>query len=156
MATHFTDEQKAKIKTEVCERISSGETLRAICRDSDKPSWSVMYRWLDDDEEFKSRFAQAREVGADAIATEALEIIDELPNLDHNGNYDKGHIAWNKNRVEARLKLLAKWSPKKYGDKLDLTSSDKSMTPTNSVDASKLSTAALAELLAAANESTEH
>lgn len=126
----FTDERKAEIKTEICERIARGEDLRKICREESMPSWNAIYRWINEDDEFKSRFAHARDIGADAIALEALEIIDELPNSDHNGNFDKGHIQWNKNRAELRLKLLAKWNPKKYGDKLDITSSDGTMSPT--------------------------
>ena len=30
---------------------------------------------------------------------------------------DAGYVVWQKNRAEQRLKLLAKWSPKKYGDR---------------------------------------
>jgi len=39
--------------------------------------------------------------------------------FDEQGNkrYDPGSIAWRKNQIETRLKLLAKWNPRKYGDK---------------------------------------
>jgi hypothetical protein len=30
-------------------------------------------------------------------------------------------VSWQKNRVWARLQLLAKWDPKRYGDKLELS-----------------------------------
>ena len=30
---------------------------------------------------------------------------------------DSAFVQWQKNRVELRLKLLAKWNPRKYGDK---------------------------------------
>jgi hypothetical protein len=29
-------------------------------------------------------------------------------------------VQWAKNRVELRLKLLAKWNPKRYGDKVQV------------------------------------
>ncbi len=79
-----------------------------------------MYDWLDKDKEFAARFAQARDVGADVIAEEALSIIDTFPIeavSDSGSRLDSAHVAWLKNRAEMRLKLLAKWNPKKYGDR---------------------------------------
>ena len=35
-----------------------------------------------------------------------------------NPKYDNAHVAWLRNRAEYRLKLLAKWNPKKYGDRM--------------------------------------
>jgi hypothetical protein len=67
-----------------------------------------------------ARFAQARDVGADIIAEEALAIVDTMPMMtggDHP-KYDSAYVAWLRNRAEYRLKLLAKWNPKKYGDRM--------------------------------------
>jgi hypothetical protein len=70
------------------------------------------------------QFARAREAGCDAMAEESLSIMDREPLavFDDAGNkrYDSGSIAWNKNRAEHRLKLLACWNPKKYGSKVQL------------------------------------
>jgi hypothetical protein len=33
---------------------------------------------------------------------------------------DREHVQRSKLRIETRLKLLAKWNPKKWGDKLEL------------------------------------
>ena len=74
-----------------------------------------------DDGDFLARFAHARDMGADAIAEECLEIIDAPPSLcgsEGNERLDPAAVQMQKNRVEARLKLLAKWNPKKYGDKV--------------------------------------
>lgn len=118
-----------KIMNEVIDWIAHGNTLRSYCRQKGKPSWKTIYRWLeksDDDSENKSfmtRFAHARDMGADAIAEECLEIIDAPPPLcgsEGNERYDPAAIQQAKNRVEARLKLLAKWNPKKYGEKVGL------------------------------------
>lgn len=115
------------------------------------PGWVSVYNWIDQDEDFAQRFARARDLGADAIASEALEIMDEQPERDEKGRLDPAQVQWQKNRAELRLKLLAKWSPKKYGDKIttDVISSDGSMSP--AIDAKKLSDGALAELMAARN-----
>jgi hypothetical protein len=82
---------------------------------------------MEKDKEFFQRFAHARETGHDAIADECLEIIDTeaeiAESVSRSGSSthrDSAHVAWMKNRVEMRLKLLAKWNPKKYGDKVGI------------------------------------
>lgn len=108
---------------EIIEWISSGKTLRDYCRQEDAPAWRTVYDWLEKDEQFAARFARARELGFDAIAQEALDIVDTFPlATGDDGKLDSAHVSWLKNRFEGRLKLLAKWDPKRYGDKLDVTS----------------------------------
>ena len=111
-----------KIVEELLDWISDGKTLRAFCRIEGKPAWRTIYHWLDKDPEFLARIAHARDMGADAIAEECLEIIDTMPMTagGDNPRLDSAHVAWMKNRIEARLKLLSKWNPKKYGDKVGL------------------------------------
>lgn len=110
---------------EIINWISSGQTLREWCRQDGNPSFRAVYDWLEKDEDFASRFARAREIGQDVIAEEALAITDEPPDrilTEQGDKVDPGHVAWAKNRAELRLKLLAKWNPKKWGDRIDLTS----------------------------------
>jgi hypothetical protein len=104
----------------ICEWISLGNTLRQWCRENDI-HYSTVYLWMEKDADFSQRFARARDVGHDAIADEALAIIDTFPVetvSDSGSRLDAGHVSWLKNRAEMRLKLLAKWNPKKYGDKV--------------------------------------
>ena len=113
-----------KLIAEVLSRIALGETLSSIARDLKfhPTSWSD---WVREDEGLRVAYADARDVGADVIADEALGIIDAEPErvvqTDSDGKtsttrMDSAAVAWAKNRAEFRLKLLAKWSPNKYGD----------------------------------------
>jgi hypothetical protein len=117
--------------------ISDGIPLRQLARmhGFSKSRW---YQILAADEALAGRFARAREEGFDAIAEEALEIADDGTNDWKTREKESGetyealnheHVQRSKLRVETRLKLLAKWDPKRYGEKIDLTSSDGSMTP---------------------------
>lgn len=114
----FTQE----VADEICERLSQGEPLRQICRDERMPAWQTVYGWKAAHEDFSKRIAGAREAGFDAIAEECLEIADETAFdtvIGENG--DRANSEWisrSKLRVETRLKLLAKWDPKRYGDKI--------------------------------------
>lgn len=113
----------------IAERIGEGEPLRVICRGEGMPAWRTVYRWMEEHEDFAARIAHARARGFDAIAEECMEIADETAydtKVVKNGDgtereqADTEWISRSKLRVETRLKLLAKWDPKRYGDKLDL------------------------------------
>lgn len=127
--TKFTSELAAAI----CERLAAGESLRSICRDEGMPQWQTIYRWMGVDVELSNRIAHAREIGADAIAEQALEIADTPMAGVREEESDEGFkrvtedmLGHRKLQVDTRLKLLAKWFPKKYGDNshLQLTGPD--------------------------------
>lgn len=70
--------------------------------------------------------ARAREDGEDFLAADCLNIADDngkdvRQTKDGTEVTDHDVIQRAKLRIETRLKLLAKWNPKKYGDKLDMT-----------------------------------
>ena len=112
---------KAELKDEIIAWLANGQTLRDYCRQDGKPVYRAIYDWLQDDEDFAARFAHARVIGHDSIAEECTTLADTEPLavFDEAGNkrYDPGSISWRKMQIETRLKLLAKWNPKKYGDK---------------------------------------
>ena len=120
---------KEKIKDQLVSWLAQGKTLREFCRQDEMPHNTVIYSWEQQDEDFAKRIAHARVIGHDVIAEESLAIMDTEPLavFDEAGNkrYDPGSIAWNKGRAEHRLKLLAKWNPRVYGDKTILAGDDK-------------------------------
>lgn len=78
------------------------------------------YDWMKVHPELAERFARARASGHEIIATETLAIADEQPPLTERGGVDPGFVAWQKNRIWTRMQLLAKWDPKRYGDKVTI------------------------------------
>lgn len=121
------DEYDQALFDELIERLSSGEPLAAICRDDRMPSLRTAYRWKERNDENSARFAHARDDGFDAIAADTLTIVDMPPErilTEQGDKIDPGYVGWQKNRVEQRLKLLAKWDPKRYGDKLAIGGAD--------------------------------
>lgn len=113
---------------EILDWIASGKPLREFCRQDSKPSYGTVYDWMERDKDFASRFARAREIGEDVIAQECLEIADDGSNdwMERSGKGEESegwvangeHIQRSRLRVDTRLKLLAKWNPKKYGEKI--------------------------------------
>jgi len=89
--------------------LSSGKTLVSICAEWDlhPTTWND---WCAADEALGIAHTRARNAGFDAIAADCLTIAD-----------DKGDDpASRRVRTDVRLKLLAKWDPKRYGDKQEV------------------------------------
>lgn len=108
----------------IIEWISEGNTLRAWCRQPNTPSFRTVYNWLEKDKDFSSRFAMARDMGYDCIAQECLDIADNMhegikTKETNNGieTFREDALGHRKLQIDTRLRLLAKWNPKKYGDR---------------------------------------
>jgi len=120
------------IIAEVCGRLAKGEPLAQICRDPGMPWPDQVLKWAQEEpDSLGLAIARARTNGFDAIALDALKIIDgQLPIEGQTPD-----AARDKARAEVRLKLLAKWDPKRYGDAFQLRHAD--------ADGEKLDTAPL-------------
>lgn len=107
---------------EICARLAKGEPLAEICRDEHMPIVRTVSDWKSANEQFRSDFARAREEGYDAIAADCLTIADNMTaDTVSTENGDRPNTEWiarSKLRIETRLKLLAKWDPKRYGERL--------------------------------------
>lgn len=116
----FTPEKFA----EIIDRVSQGEPLAQVCRDAHMPALRTVYDWTAKDADLSARFARAREAGFDMIAQDALRIADTPVAGERRKESDDGveivtedMLGHRRLQVETRLKLLAKWDPKRYGDR---------------------------------------
>ena len=107
----------------IVDGLSEGTPLTVICAPDAMPSCRTVRDWVDNNPDVSAAIAGARDAGFDKIALDALRIAD---NTDHDTILtDKGGempnsewISRSKLRVETRLKLLAKWDPKRYGERM--------------------------------------
>lgn len=118
--TDYTKDMADKI----CEKISGGLSLRAICAEAGMPARGTVYRWLIENADFQDQYTRARDKQADYFAEEIIEIAD-------NAEAESAAVAKAKLQIDARKWAASKIAPKKYGDKqeIDVKSSDGSMTP---------------------------
>lgn len=119
----YTPEQREKAIEAVVKGLSIGKPLAVICRGEGMPNDDTVRMWADGDPELARSIARAREAGWDQIALDALAIADETAldtkiGKDGAKAADAEWISRSKLRVETRLKLLAKWDPKRYGELL--------------------------------------
>lgn len=105
--------------TTICKRMAAGEYLAVICRDIGVGLRTV-YDWADADEAIAARLARAREEGEETIAAGALHELDrpaEMTETKFGTQVDAGDVALRKLRFEGKLKMLAIWNRKKWGEK---------------------------------------
>jgi len=95
----------------VCNELTDGVPLAEICRREEMPSRQTIYNWMKADENLSLRIARAREDGEERIAVNLMKVA--------NGDegFSKQDVQRDKLIIDTSLKLLAKWNPKKYGDK---------------------------------------
>lgn len=96
---------------ELIDRLSHGEALVHIEQIDGMPSADSVGRWEDAGDEFAVRITRARAQGLDFIAAEARREAREATDA------GLGRL-----KLDADRWYLSKLAPKKYGDKLDLTS----------------------------------
>lgn len=136
-----------ELRLELCRRLASGRTLRSVCRDEDMPCRETVEDWLIDcDKEetkekiwilddFLRHYTRAREVQADNVHDEIVDIADdgtndymEIEKKRRDGSaykmviFDKEHVQRSKLRVDARLSWLANTAPRKYGKNIKVES----------------------------------
>lgn len=99
----------------ICIRIATGESARKVCEDPAMPEMQTLWRWLREKQDFSEQYVRAKLESSDALA----EDIQDIASKTLNGMYDPkaAHVA-----IDAYKWTASKLKPKKYGDKLDLTS----------------------------------
>jgi hypothetical protein len=130
-----------EIERRVLNALREGIPLAVICREIPMAD-STWRDWCDADESLAFAYARAREVGFDKIASDCLEVADAKP-------ADAIEVQHAKLRIETRLKLLAKWDPRRYGDKVALTGGSPDDAPIRTesrLDVSGLSAETLREI----------
>jgi hypothetical protein len=126
-----------KLADEICERLSSGESLNAISKDDHMPHRVNIMRWLLNTENkgfdlFRTKYALAREIQYQNMADDLLDIsdndvmipvlVDGIPFKQEDGSYlmtkDNVGVQHARLRVDTRKWFMSKVLPK-FSDKVD-------------------------------------
>jgi hypothetical protein len=105
----------------ICDRLIHGEGLRAICRDDDMPALSTVIDWIKNKQDFSVQYTKARELQAELMLDDILEIADDSSQdaIDTaNGKVaNTEFIARSRLRVDTRKWAMGKMS-RKFNDKI--------------------------------------
>ena len=107
-------ERSPEIEQKIIKGISHGTPLAVLCRELGVGRRTV-YDWRDADPEFAAHIARARESGYDAIASRTR--MTARGKGEEEGGDSTGDVQRDKLIIETDLKLLAKWDPKRYGER---------------------------------------
>lgn len=113
----------------LCDLLVDGKSLRTICSTAKMPSRSTVIRWLAENEAFRNQYARARELQADTLAEEILDIADKAVLGERLKKDGKGKVVErqtgdmverSKLMIDARKWYAGKLQPKKYGERVAL------------------------------------
>lgn len=101
----------------ICNQIANGKSLKKVCEMKDMPHRTTVHSWLLDNEkeEFYYNYEKAVNVRTD-------NMFDDIEDIANN---EKGEVQRDRLKVDVRKWYLSKVMPKKYGDKIDITSDNK-------------------------------
>lgn len=114
---------------EICEKVANGGHVIKVLESDDKyPSWSTFRRWKNENEELQTLYTIAIKDKTEALTLEINSIMQDMKsgNIDHQiGRVLIDTLKW----------FSAKFYPKMYGEKVDVTSDNKpiSQLPINIV-----------------------
>lgn len=101
-----------EIAERILEGLAEGQSLVQICAADDMPGLRTVMRWAAENEDFGTEYARAREAQAEVMDAKILTAADEA----------KADPQAARVQIEAYKWRAAKLAPKKYGDKIDVTS----------------------------------
>lgn len=131
-----------KLADTICQRLAEGESMRSISRDKDMPAMSTMFKWLRENDIFSEQYAKAKQESADAMAEDILDIADtpvigEIKTIRPDGSIEIKQdemLGHRRLQIDTRKWLMSKMKPKKYGEKLDMTSDGEKIGATLSAE----------------------
>lgn len=119
--------ERDKVFLDIIQQIELGRSVKNILDDPAYPSRASFYSWLNDNPERIELYKKATEIRADGIFDDMLELADDGTKdyyYDVNGNRQQSMVAVNRSRLQldTRKWVLGRMNPKKYSEKLDITS----------------------------------
>jgi len=113
----------------ICRELANGISLRSVLRGEGMPDGATFFKWMREIDGFSKQYEAAKEESADALIEDMLEIADEALPESKSGDAKRAgaKVAAQRLRVDTRKWAASKLKPKKYGDKLDLTSDGKQL-----------------------------
>lgn len=119
------------VALKICEQIGLGNSLRTVCISDDMPSFQTVFSWIKKYPEFLEHYTRACQERSEAMAEDILDIADDGTNdwmeINKREVVDNEAVQRSKLRVDTRKWLMSKMIPKKYGDKIDMTTNGKDL-----------------------------
>lgn len=125
---HKGDDKEAVFADILTEIADNNRSVADILRDPGFPHMSTFFDWLAKDPSKAEAYTRACEIRAEHFAKTIEDDYNATPEYTatrFGEKVDTGWVQMQKLKIDSKKWLAARMSPKKYGDKLDVTSGDK-------------------------------
>jgi hypothetical protein len=117
-----------EIADAILERLANGESMVQICSDAKMPGLRTVMRWAVDNDDFGTEYARAREAQAEVMDDKILTAAETA----------KADPQAARVQIEAYKWRAAKLAPKRFGDRIDVTSGGEKIEPDEITRATRL------------------
>lgn len=117
------------ISDRICGQLAEGISLRTVCKAEDMPAIATIFNWFRTHPEFLEQYARAKRESTTARHEQLEELGDEAINLSQTVDPKaSGAVVQAVKLKSDNLKwVMSKLEPKKYADKIDVTSDGKAI-----------------------------
>jgi len=128
----YTIDEKNKVFNYILEEIESGRAVRNVLMDSNTPSSSTFFKWIDENKDLAKQYARACETRGDAKFESIENDYNEEPQRDlETGKIDTGWVQLQRLKIDTKKWEASKLNPKKYGDRVQSEVINKNIDITN-------------------------
>lgn len=123
--SEFTQE----VADRICSELSEGKSLRTVCLAEEMPDKATVFRWLRENKSFCDQYTQAKDESALADEEILQDLGDEAIRVSQEVDAKAANAVVSAYKLKAdNLKwAMSKKKPKKYGDKVDMTTNGKDL-----------------------------
>ena len=113
-----------RVAAELCSRVAAGKSVTRVCREEGMPCLTTVTNWAKERPEFAEMLKAAKEMYAEFLVDEALEIVDDTDDdiietprgpLPNSAAIQRAAL-----RSKMRQWIAAKYKPQQFGDKLEI------------------------------------
>lgn len=116
-----------KLADKICEELALGKSMRTVCKGEDMPAISSVFKWLREIKGFSEQYDTAKKESSEALNEILLDLGDDAIALSQSVDSKASNAVVQAVKLKAdNMKwYMSKMKPKKYGDKLDMTTNGK-------------------------------
>ncbi len=98
-----------------CAWVADGRSVRRFAAENNI-SVSTIYYWVSHNDEFREMYISAQAAKAEMLVDDVMDIVDEEPERDADGNIVRAALEWQRLRADKRIQIAEKLYPRKYGN----------------------------------------
>lgn len=136
----YSDDEKQKIIQSICDNVVENKVSFNKAVDESEITLTSFYTWIANNKDFEKLYNYARIVRSDILFEEIIDISDEteegvvIKETPNGTVIERGDMIRHRQlKIDARKWVVSKMQPKKYGDKLDLTTDGEKINQPNPI-----------------------